>query len=1490
MKKIALLLSVVLLFTSFQFQVIAASEPTFFINSGFADIATYGDPAGVAVSGKNYVAKVVPGGSDKAVVIKNGKRKVSAVVTNAATASIYYIQTAVKLDDNKTEKKLSFNIGSSKVEILKFAPGGKIQNSAGGNIRGYQVGKWIDLGFKVDTESGKCDLYIDGRPVQSRITTAKGKIASIVFDSAATDPIITTEKNAETGETVETETEVVTSWQIDYVRTYTHNKLLGSKEIKYESNSEVVPDVSLDLAKESKAQSQLILGYDFEEDVVGAVPDGFWTKNAPYIDEREDFGGKAFKVERADTSVSGENFIDLLINGSLNEAVVEADIYNPSNGNSSKIFTLRDKPGNFATLLNMSTDGSVKTSNGIAVAKGLNKNWVNIAVALDFATRTYSVYANRELVATEVPIPNANTEDYIQLIRFEMTAGGNKGTTWYDNMYVYTGSELQPFAENAEKEREAARLAAEEEERLNGPKGDPVPAVANTEYFTEFAEDAPVYPNEHLGTYDSAKEMYKDAFVLAGRTGNVMIDGKKYSSPTPVLYENSDLLVPVRTLGAAYGLEIGWDAETGSVTMGDEIKFKAGDTSFEYKGKTVELNYPVKVHNGTTYIELRSFAEKVLNNYVYIGGAGLGIVSAQKLSYQNANGVLRYIMYDRPNANTLYTALTTRYPEKNHPRLVFTKEEFDQKLALSETDPDIKKWSDNVIKTYQGSIKDTKANLPFMEYDSAGLRLQHLVTKSTVMGLYWCWRKTGDDRYAERALNVTRASCTEYTEWGHTTHFLEVGETMAGVAMAYDLFYDILTPEDKELFANKIVNYGLKPAKERLLGKNPYNGLHWPTNPNNWNIVVNKGVIMAALAIADEYETDLCMEVLEYSLRSVEWMMSTYAPEGAWAEGPSYWDYTVSNNVIAIKALESSLGTDYGIGNCPGFLETGYFPFNMSGNAGMYAYHDSPRVYKMSGSAEVFYLAKRANDSSLAGLQLYTMNKEGTNGGITHIMYYDPSFATEAAGLDVDKFYSSSQVASVRTDWSANAVWLGIHAGANDQAHGHVDAGSFEYEADGVRFASEMGKDDYNLPGYWNTSVRNLYVTRAEGHNLYVINPDMEAGQEPHGKTTITPVAAKEAGSIYTVDMTPLYAADVSKATRGFMLSEHRRVFTLQDEIVPKGNDEYYWFWHTVADIDISEDGRTVTLTNGSRVATLYFDSNVEFKIEKGLSLPLPTSPVVDGQLGGLKATMNKITVRFKSETDKPITFRATAIPGGCDIVPDETLVPIAEWSIPDEHEALKYTLPTAIKVDGVAIEGFNTAMTSYDVPVYKVPDVMPTVSVEGVPNAEITQPTFTQPTAVIKIPSDNDPRFFTNYFVNINISTSLTKPTTSKLTATNIEVSAIPEPENSPPNMQDGNFNSRWSAEGEQWAVFDLGEIKSINALGIAIYQGLARSHKFEILVSEDGEDYTSIIKVNTSKLTSEAEYIEFSPVSARFVKLNNFGNSANAWNSITEVEIYGQ
>ncbi len=46
---------------------------------------------------------------------------------------------------------------------------------------------------------------------------------------------------------------------------------------------------------------------------------------------------------------------------------------------------------------------------------------------------------------------------------------------------------------------------------------------------------------------------------------------------------------------------------------------------------------------------------------------------------------------------------------------------------------------------------------------------------------------------------------------------------------------------------------------------------------------------MAALALADE-EPELAGEILEAAIESIRRPMAAYAPDGAWPEGPGYWN------------------------------------------------------------------------------------------------------------------------------------------------------------------------------------------------------------------------------------------------------------------------------------------------------------------------------------------------------------------------------------------------------------------------------------------------------------------------------------------------------------------------------------------------------------------------------------------------------------------------
>ena len=760
-------------------------------------------------------------------------------------------------------------------------------------------------------------------------------------------------------------------------------------------------------------------------------------------------------------------------------------------------------------------------------------------------------------------------------------------------------------------------------------------------YFTLIPEQKSQKPSEFLGNHNAARNAYKDCFCVVENSKKVMINGEKYEAAYPTVCKDGVLLAPVGMLGAFFGFKTFFNKKSNAVSLGDFAKVKIGDTNIEYNGESLCLSEPLMKIDGEAYIDLVAFATNVLCKNVHKSDYGITVISDCEIDVSHMRLALRYLVYDRPNSDTLYKTLVSKNPDHAHPRVLYKKEDFDRALKLIEKDEVAKKWSDSILKE---ADKLTSLPMPVMAYDSADIRLQNLPSVYDLLTIYWAHLVTGEEKYIEYMKDAVMATCDNYTSWGHTRHYLEVGETSGAMGFAFDILYDRFTKEERDHLAGKIVEYGLVPSLERYHGNHPYGGLVWPTYENNWNIVVNKGLIMAAIAIGDEYESELAMDILEKAIFSTEYMMPTFAPEGAWGEGPAYWEYTIFNTMRAIQSLETAFGCDYGLSDTPGFLKTGYYPFNISGNSGVFAYHDVNREYVMNGVASVFKLASLAGDPALAALHFDRMQKGNISGDVTSLMWYDPDFIGKANELSLDCFYESSQVASVRSSWESDAMWMSIHAGPNDFPHGHVDIGTFEFEAKGVKFACDMGRDNYNLPGYWDTKVRNLYIARAEGHNVYVINPDLGAGQEVEGESVITKVKVTDDESVYSVDMTPAYASRVKSAKRTFSLTDNRSVFTVCDEIEPLGDDEYYWFWQTPADIEINSDGKSVLLTNKGVRVKLSFDSNVDFRIEKGLSVPLPTSPAVEGQLDNFTNVVNKLTIRFASRENEKIVFEARAV------------------------------------------------------------------------------------------------------------------------------------------------------------------------------------------------------------------------------------------------------
>ncbi|MDO6421822.1 polysaccharide lyase family 7 protein [Saccharophagus degradans] len=108
--------------------------------------------------------------------------------------------------------------------------------------------------------------------------------------------------------------------------------------------------------------------------------------------------------------------------------------------------------------------------------------------------------------------------------------------------------------------------------------------------------------------------------------------------------------------------------------------------------------------------------------------------------------------------------------------------------------------------------------------------------------------------------------------------------------------------------------------------------------------------------------------------------------------------------------------------------------------------------------------------------------------------------------------------------------------------------------------------------------------------------------------------------------------------------------------------------------------------------------------------------------------------------------------------------------------------------------------------------------------------------------------------------------------------------------NTLDGSLSTRWSANGNgQTITYNLGSMQLVKSVSMAFYKGDQRSATFDIQVSPDGSNFSTVFSGESSGSTLALEEFDIPNMPAQFVRIVGYGNSANSWNSITEVEIYG-
>jgi len=572
----------------------------------------------------------------------------------------------------------------------------------------------------------------------------------------------------------------------------------------------------------------------------------------------------------------------------------------------------------------------------------------------------------------------------------------------------------------------------------------------------------------------------------------------------------------------------------------------------------------------------------------------------------------------------------TKNLRKESPRLVLNPE-IDKILRN-------KLNSDPVVQNIYQTIKlnaDQVLQKPFLERIKIGKRLlsvsREMLYRINMLGMVYYIEK--NPKILERIDGEVKAVC-QFSDW-NPSHYLDVGEMSMAIAFALDWTTGDLPESTIELALNALIEKGIKPSYNKESRSNTW----WINGNNNWNQVCNGGMIAASIAIA-ERDPELAATTIRRSIDGFPHALDEYGPDGVYPEGSTYWGYGTVFSVVTNAMLESAFGTDFGLGNYPAFKESAIFRVLMNTPSGWYYnFADCGDKRSENGDITLAWFASKSGDELFfeRNRLLRSPSEIGKlrrldGAGLVWLAQYEKKLYSDLPSAW--KGEGSNPVA-VFTGGSSDpyGYYFGGKGGSGTVNHGNMDAGSFIFELNGVRWVFDPGNQNYNdleKEGFdlWNKSQDSQRWTLLNkgnfGHSTLSVNDQLHIVD---GKATIADFKEGENPHV-TFDLTPTFKGQLKSAERTFTKDSNVSL-VIEDKIeIDEMTEIVTWQLITTLDVEITPEGATIYKSEYSSVTPvkkLYVENISHPKIQMNVVSLDPPPLALDRRVKGLKRIELKI-------------------------------------------------------------------------------------------------------------------------------------------------------------------------------------------------------------------------------------------------------------------------
>jgi hypothetical protein len=504
---------------------------------------------------------------------------------------------------------------------------------------------------------------------------------------------------------------------------------------------------------------------------------------------------------------------------------------------------------------------------------------------------------------------------------------------------------------------------------------------------------------------------------------------------------------------------------------------------------------------------------------------------------------------------------------KSQPRLVLNDAIEKNLKSRLEVDPVVR----NVYKAVQLNAARIQTE-PLLKRILEGRRLlavsREMLYRMNMLGMVYRLERSAT---VLRRMNDEVTAVCRFPDW-NPSHYLDVAEMSLAVAIALDWTAGDLPRETIETAETALIEKGIRPSYNKA------GNTSWINGTNNWNQVCHGGMIAASIAIAGK-DPELAARTISRALDGMPHALAEYGPDGVYPEGSTYWSYGTSFSVITAAMFESAFGTDFGLSQYPAFKESALFRVMSNAPSGWYYNFadcgdrrsdngDITLAWFAAGTGDRMFFEKerflrpaeemeklsRLEGAALVWLAQYREKKHTRR----------PS-AWKGGGANPVIFFSGGED-------DPRHYYFGGKGGRGSVNHGNMDAGSFVFELNGVRWVVDPGNQPYHdlektgfdLWGRCQDCQRWTLLTKNNfGHSTISVDNKLHAVD---GLATIVDFGESENPEA-TIDMTAVFRGQLKSAQRKFVKDSPASLLVEDQLQLMDSTREIVWQLMTTAEV-----------------------------------------------------------------------------------------------------------------------------------------------------------------------------------------------------------------------------------------------------------------------------------------------------------------------------------